>query len=170
MTNTYKSIEAVLPVADLAKLVYAYFAIDSNNVYDLAKNGEWEAVAMRNTFEALRGACRGGYIELVQFMIERGANDWNYGLWNACYGDHIEIVWLMIEKGAYDWNYGLLGACQSGHIELVQLMIEKGADDWNGGLMNACFGGHVELIRLMIEKGATRCYNCGKSIADHPQN
>ena len=33
-------------------------------------------------------------------MINRGANFWNYGLKGACRGGHIEIVELMIKKGA----------------------------------------------------------------------
>jgi len=34
----------------------------------------------------------------------------------------------MIEKGANDWNWGLQGACEGGHYELAEWMIEKGAD------------------------------------------
>ena len=33
-------------------------------------------------------------------MIEKGANDWNYGLWGACMGGNMKIIKLMIEKGA----------------------------------------------------------------------
>jgi len=43
----------------------------------------------------------------------------------ACEGGNIEIVKLMIEKGATDWNWGLYGACKGGNIEIVKLMIEK---------------------------------------------
>ena len=37
------------------------------------------------------------------------------------------VVHDAIEKGATDWNWGLWGACGGGHLELVNLMIEKGA-------------------------------------------
>jgi Ankyrin repeat len=42
-------------------------------------------------------------------------------------GETIEIVNLLIEKGADDLNLGLYGACLEGHIEIVKLLIEKGA-------------------------------------------
>ncbi len=33
----------------------------------------------------------------------------------------------MIEKGANNWNFGLGGACSGGHIDIVRLMIERDA-------------------------------------------
>ena len=44
---------------------------------------------------------------------------------NACYRGNIDLVNLMIEKGANRWNYGLYGACRGGHIDIVNLMIKK---------------------------------------------
>jgi len=114
----------------------------------------------------LRGACRGGHMEIVRLMISKGANDWNRGLFGACYRGHMNIVQFMIEKRAKDWNLGLYGACRGGHMNIVHLMIKKGATHWNWGLSRACKGGHIEIIELMIEKGATECY-CSKSIEEH---
>ncbi len=37
----------------------------------------------------------------------------------------------MIEKGANDWNWGLEGACSSGNLEIVELMIQKSANKCN---------------------------------------
>ena len=72
--------------------------------------------------------CRGGNIEIVKLMIEKGVNNWNRALYGACRGGNIEIVKLIIEKGANDWNWGLLGACYNRNIKIITLMIEKGAD------------------------------------------
>ncbi len=33
----------------------------------------------------------------------------------------------MIEKGANNWNWGLYGACKGGNESIIKLMIEKGA-------------------------------------------
>ena len=66
----------------------------------------------------------------------------------------------MIEKGANNWNWGLHAACRNNHPNIVQLMIEKGADDWNEGLCAACRNNHPNIIQLMIEKGADYCSNC----------
>ena len=34
-------------------------------------------------------------------MIEKGADDWNWGLGEACKGRHKEIIKLMVKKGAF---------------------------------------------------------------------
>ncbi len=52
---------------------------------------------------------------------------WSWGLESACLKGHIDIVNLMIEKGANCWNWGLCDACKNDHIDIVKLMIEKGA-------------------------------------------
>src|SRR3989344_808640 len=52
-------------------------------------------------------------------------NNWNWGLNYACKGGHLDIVNLMINKGVKNWNYGLEGACVGGHLNIVNLMIEK---------------------------------------------
>ena len=54
--------------------------------------------------DGLNGACQGGHKDLVLFMIEKGANDWNWGLNGACQGGHKDLALLMIEKGANNWN------------------------------------------------------------------
>ena len=43
--------------------------------------------------------------------------------------NNINIIRLMIEKGANNWNNGLYYACKGGHMEIVKLMIERGADN-----------------------------------------
>ena len=63
---------------------------------------------MMNEF---KNACEGGHMDIVQLMIQKGADDWNGGLWKACYGGHMDIIQLMIQKGAYNWNGGLWKAC-----------------------------------------------------------
>ena len=60
-------------------------------------------------------------------------------------GGNKEIVEMMIEKGADDWNEGLIIACYEGNKEIVELMIEKGADNWNRGLRYACERGNFFL-------------------------
>ena len=90
------------------------------------KRGEWD--------DALEEACKIGNKEIVELMIEKGADNWNRGLYGACKGGNKENVELMIEKGANCWNEGLCGACERGNKEIVEMMIEKGANDWDRGL------------------------------------
>ncbi len=70
-------------------------------------------------------------IDTVNLMIQKGVNDWKWGLRGACQSGDIDIIDLMIQKGADEWNWGLWGACEGGYTTIVNLMIEKGADDWN---------------------------------------
>jgi hypothetical protein len=144
--------------------------------------------------ECLYEGCKTGDMNLVLQMIERGADDWNWGLNGACIGGHMKIIKFMIEKGAICWNWGLGGACQGGNMKIVKLMIKKGANDWNWGLGSACqykgisikliakinnwpFSmalpncpldlGYMKIMKLMIKRGATECDNCDKSIPEH---
>jgi hypothetical protein len=61
-------------------------------------------------------------------------------------GGHKELVDFFIEKGANDWDDGMYGAAEGGHKELVDFFIQKGADWWNGGMYGAAKGGHKELV------------------------
>ena len=99
-------------------------------------------------------ACQQGDRNLIQWMIEKGANYWNYGLEGACQGGHRKLAEWMIEKGATYWDYGLYGACRGGHRELAEWMIEKGANNWDWGLEGACRRGHRDLAEWMIKSGA----------------
>lgn len=103
----------------------------------------------------LFGACMGGYIKIINLMIEKGANDWNKGLAFSCSGGHENISNLLIRKGASDMNAGLRAACYGGHKHLASLMIKNGANDWNSGLFQACYGKHKELVIFMILNGAS---------------
>ena len=55
----------------------------------------------------------------------------------------------MIEKGEDNWNWGMIRACEGGHIDIVKFMIEKGANNWNGGMVRACYGGHMDIVKFM---------------------
>ena len=138
--------------------------------------------------EALNGACRRGHKELVELMIIKGVNDWDYGLCRACRGGHKDIADLLVAKGANDWSGGLIYACMKGHKDLVELMIQRSddernnqyqfpykiylietiirADDYDNGLYQARIRGHREIVELMIANGATKCY-CTKPISAH---
>jgi len=103
---------------------------------------------------AMNGAAKEGHKDLVEFFIEKGANDWNAGMNGAARGGHKDLVEFFISKGADDWNYGMWGAAKGGHKDLVNFFILKGADNWDGGMSYAALGGHKELVNFFISKGA----------------
>ncbi len=133
---------------------------DNIDSYNLGKIGSELLINIYSKYhtiipnQILYGACRDGHIEIVNFIIQRRANDWSYGLCEACRGGNIEIINLMIQCGANNWNWGLSGACRGGHLEIINLMIQHGANSWNTGLYGACRGGHLEIVNLMIQHGA----------------
>ena len=62
----------------------------------------------------------------------------------------VEVVHFLIQNGANNWNYGLEGACKSGCIELIQLMIQHGANDWETGLYYACADDNIDIVKELI--------------------
>ncbi len=101
-------------------------------------------------------ACLGGHINVIKFLIDKGADNFQGGMNHACLEGHKEIVEFMISKGANDWNTGLDFASCGGHIDMVKFMISKGATTFNEGLYQACCGyiKNKEIILFLIEKGA----------------
>ena len=83
--------------------------------------------------------------------------NWNWGMSVAARGGHIDIVKLLIEKGADYWNGGMRGAALGGHIDIMEFFIEKGADDWNKGINGAVRGGRMDIIEFFINKLFNEC-------------
>jgi hypothetical protein len=54
-----------------------------------------ESIYRHNSWNARRG----GHRDLVEWMISKGANQWNGGLWGACGGGHRDLAELMIARG-----------------------------------------------------------------------
>lgn len=71
---------------------------------------------------ALIGACESGNIETVNFFIEQGANNWNYGLNGACELNQFNIAQYMIQKGAVPKSHNLYYAKYHKNIRLVDLL------------------------------------------------
>ena len=128
MAQTQAILEIHLPPV-LAALAHAYLMPnDPRNSYNIALLGHGElCLTLKRKNLGLGGACEGGHLALVELMISRGANDWNWGLGCACEGGHLVIAELMISRGANNWNWGLEGACKSGHFALAKMMIIHGA-------------------------------------------
>src|SRR3990167_8914871 len=74
----------------------------------------------------MREAAKSGHINIVQCMIERGAQrsiNWNYAMACAASGGHMNIVQFMIEKDTQqnmDWNWAMYTAEEAGHDDIVE--------------------------------------------------
>jgi len=106
--------------------------------------------------KAMKEASKGDHIEIVNLMIEKGANDFNSAMVYASAEGNMEIVKLMIEKGVNTFNSSMKYSSQGGHMEIVKLMIENGGNNFNSAMVYAGKGGHLEIVKFMIENGANK--------------
>ena len=111
--------------------------------------------------EQLFYSCMHGLRNILNLLIEHGANDWDSGFRGACAGGHLDLVKLMINKGATFIDNGFLNACEHGHLEIVEMLfglVYNINDSFNIclnlGLYAASIGGHINIINLLISKGA----------------
>jgi len=103
-------------------------------------------------------ACELGMRDLVDFLLTANKKlNLNDGLWGACCGGHREIVDLIIERGANNFIFGFQGACEGGHLDLAKLMVEFIT---NGGhvfipetstLESACKNGHYNIVKFLTK-------------------
>ncbi len=102
-------------------------------------------------------AAMAGSVKMVNFIIEKGADNYNEALWRASDYGHLDVAKLLIEKGANSYNYAMAHGAEIGHMEMVNFMLEKGADDYSTAMVYAARGGHMEIVKMMIER-EPNCY------------
>src|SRR3989344_4264525 len=98
-------------------------------LYEAARIGSLEHVNIHLRAIMNKGMCdaaKGGHKELVEFFIQKGANDWNWGMRCAAEGGHKELVDLFVKNGANEWNDGL---SWSNSTNLKIFFIDQGADN-----------------------------------------
>ena len=47
----------------------------------------------------------------------------------------MDLVEYFVSQGANDWNQGMCRAAQAGHMDLVRYFVSKGANNWNAGIL-----------------------------------
>ena len=104
--------------------------------------------------EGMYYAALGGWLDLVKFFINKGADAWGQGMYYATRGGSLDLVKFFIDKGATNWESGMRGAVQGGSLDLVKFFVNKGAKNWEGGMFFAAEGGSLDLINFFINKGA----------------
>ncbi|KAF9920714.1 hypothetical protein FBU30_009363 [Linnemannia zychae] len=113
--------------------------------------------------KALRYAVRGNDIEMVQLLMDYGADVHAFNeepVLVAAQKGHVEILRMLILAGAdIETKAGapLRQASESGHTEAVRILCESGADTmWSGcnALRNAASQGFDQIVAILLDHGA----------------
>ncbi|XP_038061254.1 ankyrin repeat domain-containing protein 17-like isoform X2 [Patiria miniata] len=121
---------------------------------------------------ALTLACYKGHLEMVQFLLEAGADhehktdEMHTALMEASMDGHVEVARLLLDHGAQvnmpadSFESPLTLAACGGHTKLADLLIERGAnieevnDEGYTPLMEAAREGHEEMVALLMAQDA----------------
>jgi hypothetical protein len=96
--------------------------------------------------------CKEGHINKLKKLINRYPNhnfSWDIGLYRAAKAGHLDLVNFLISKGADCWSSGLDAACWGGHLDIVKLMISKGANHLVPGLWSAACQKHWHIVYFL---------------------
>jgi hypothetical protein len=114
----------------------------------------------------LEGACKNGNLSCVQYMIHRGANDWQCALTGSLTKGHYEITEMILEKLKpqrrslrFDLNFLFYLSSKGGNINSILLIINfiynsrpNYPINWNKGLKGCCGSGNIKSIQLIIDQ------------------
>ena len=104
-------------------------------------------------------------LENVKRWVEKGANlhaDDDYALRFSAGNGYLEIVKYLLEQGANlhlqrEDEDALQMAAENGHLEIVKYLLEQGANLHaadNGALRWTARNGHLEVVKHLLEQGA----------------
>ena len=121
--------------------------------------------------QPLHYACKTGNIEIVQALVEAGAELNGKNFYNdtplsiAAIHGHLDIVKYLVEKGANihgvdkQQRSPFIRACMNGQVHIVAYLLKMGVNpnfcdsSENTGLHYACAYGWLNVVKLLIEHG-----------------
>ena len=104
-----------------------------------------------------------GKLQIVKFLVSKGANDFNVYLINAAYGGDRAVVEYLIAQRADSVEEALTNAVFRGHTELVKFLIpkleeKKSPEDFRLALNNllpfSVDNKGMKMLELLVEAGA----------------
>lgn len=135
---------------------------------------------MQDGNTALMRAALGGYLDVVDLLLNQGADanmqsaQGGTALMQACYRGHADVVRRLLDakastrlQDAYDGT-ALMRAADGGHKDVVEILLElsdpadreffldaKHKYDGYTALMRAASKGHIECVRVLAKYGAS---------------
>lgn len=101
--------------------------------------------------------CFNGYFDLVKIIVEKGGADLaelNVALIKTVKGGRLDIVKFLLQKGANLLNKPLSIAAENGRLDIVEVLLDKGANGLNDALIEASCEGHLDIVKYLADKGA----------------
>jgi len=125
--------------------IVAYGAAEGGNIHllqDLIDIGadDWDGIA--------EYAARGGREDIVRMIISKKEYTPNLSriAEGAARGGYIHLLKYLIEKGADDWNDMAIAAAKGGCYNIIIYLVKKGADKWEDILYRAPMSWREELL------------------------
>ena len=157
----------------LIKINSLFLATEYNNINSVTKLiNNININSFNNNFTSLMIASKKGFIDLVNFFINKSANidlcnkNGETALMISIINNRFEVFKLLIDSGSNvniqskNGNTALMYACELGLIEMVILLIERCSDinifNKNGetALMISIINNRFEVFKLLIDSGS----------------
>lgn len=88
--------------------------------------------------------------EMIHFLIQCGANDFNYAMRSASHFENWDMVKFYAGKGAFDFNFVIKSASKFDNLEMVKYCVERGAWDFFPALKIAQQKGYYEITNYLL--------------------
>lgn len=164
--NTYNSDDYKIYIKKLRDYTMGDFLICSirNNRLDIAKYLLNNYVIENINYSLLLNiACREGYINIINYLIERNADPYSISVDSldyACKEGHISVIEkLIVDYNIKNVNYSYLfeAACKRGYTEILLILINNDVDNSinihaNGDIASktAIENKHYEIVKILV--------------------
>jgi ankyrin repeat protein len=100
--------------------------------------------------EAISNAIETNNLDLVKYLVEKGAKIVFDAVSNAAVTGNLELVEYLIKKGAKIGGYAVSNAAVTGNLDLVIYLIEKGGEIGKYAISNAASKGNLDIVKYLL--------------------
>jgi len=98
-------------------------------------------------------AAEEGHVDIVQLLIDAGAQDLGIALVGPSSNGNMAVIRLLVNNGADNFNDAIEFAAINGHVQVVDYFVSCGVTNLEQCLVLAAQNGHIEVIKLLINRG-----------------